>query len=89
MTPLFFGSAMTNFGGAILNAAITPLKPGPHHAWYGNSTSLSRFFRVCHQELQANMDPKHRDRVAFERFAQASLKKDAAGESCPYWEKKA
>jgi peptide chain release factor 3 len=69
-TPVFFGSAINNFGVEELLAAFVAHAPGP----------LPRNARERHVEpteealsgfvfkIQANMDPGHRDRIAFLRL---------------------
>lgn len=69
LAPMFFGSAMTNFGvGPFLNAFLE-LAPQPE----GRQTSSGpveperdRFSGFIFK-IQANMDPSHRDRLAFMR----------------------
>jgi peptide chain release factor 3 len=70
MTPVFFGSALNNFGVRELLGGIGDLAPSPRpqpalpHAIDPAGTKVSGFvFKV-----QANIDPQHRDRVAFLRL---------------------
>jgi peptide chain release factor 3 len=75
LTPVFFGSALKNFGvGALLNA-LAELAPPPRAQQADRRTvaatepSMSAFvFKV-----QANMDPNHRDRIAFVRLCSGKL----------------
>ncbi len=70
-TPMFFGSAINNFGVQEVLDALVELAPPP-----GPKTALqrtvqpteSRFSGVVFK-IQANMDPAHRDRIAFLRVA--------------------
>jgi peptide chain release factor 3 len=70
-TPMFFGSAINNFGVKEVLDALVDLAPPP-----GVRTTLqrevkpdeSRFSGVVFK-IQANMDPAHRDRIAFVRVA--------------------
>ncbi|HEU4570320.1 MAG TPA: peptide chain release factor 3 [Gemmatimonadales bacterium] len=69
MTPVFFGSALTNFGvepflHAFIHLAPSPL---PREADTGPVDPLTPAFTGFVFKIQANMDPKHRDRVAFLR----------------------
>ncbi|MFP5509200.1 MAG: peptide chain release factor 3 [Paracoccaceae bacterium] len=71
MTPIWFGSAINSFGVKELMDGIGHLGPEPQpqraepRAILPEETNVSGFvFKV-----QANMDPKHRDRVAFVRLA--------------------
>lgn len=78
MTPVFFGSAMTNFGvEPFLNAFLDyALKPAPHSSTKGEITPTYPEFSGFVFKLQANMDPKHRDRVAFVRVCSGKFEKD-------------
>ena len=78
MTPVFFGSAMTNFGvEPFLNAFLDyALKPAPHSSTKGEITPTYPEFTGFVFKLQANMDPKHRDRVAFVRVCSGKFEKD-------------
>jgi peptide chain release factor 3 len=70
-TPMFFGSAINNFGVQEVLDALVDLAPPP-----SDRVALQR---VVHPEekkfsgvvfkIQANMDPAHRDRIAFLRVA--------------------
>ena len=77
MTPIWFGSAINSFGVKELMDGIGSLgpEPQPHSAEprqiSPEETKVSGFvFKV-----QANMDPKHRDRVAFLRMASGHFKR--------------
>ncbi|MEI6227041.1 MAG: hypothetical protein RL063_385 [Pseudomonadota bacterium] len=68
-TPVFFGSAINNFGVQSLLDAVIDLSPAP----LARNTS-SRVIEPDENKfsgfvfkIQANMDPKHRDRIAFLR----------------------
>ncbi|MBD1824007.1 peptide chain release factor 3 [Cyanobacteria bacterium FACHB-DQ100] len=78
MTPIFFGSAMTNFGVELfLNSFLDyALKPGTHHSTKGEIEPTYPEFSGFVFKLQANMDPKHRDRVAFVRVCSGKFEKD-------------
>lgn len=78
MTPVFFGSAMTNFGvEPFLNAFLDyALKPTPHDSTKGEIDPVYPEFTGFVFKLQANMDPKHRDRVAFVRVCSGKFEKD-------------
>ncbi len=68
-TPVFFGSAVNNFGVEELLAAFSTHAPGPQPRVARERTvapaeeALAGFVF----KIQANMDPSHRDRVAFMR----------------------
>jgi peptide chain release factor 3 len=69
-TPVFFGSAINNFGVEELLAAFTHDAPGPlpraarERTVAAEEPGLSGFVF----KIQANMDPAHRDRIAFLRL---------------------
>jgi peptide chain release factor 3 len=69
-TPVYFGSALQNFGIAELLAAIVDYAPCP-----GDIQTAQRVIEPGEPtfsgfvfKIQANMDPKHRDRIAFMRI---------------------
>ena len=78
MTPVFFGSAMTNFGVELfLNAFLDySLKPGSRRSTEGDIQPTYPEFTGFVFKLQANMDPRHRDRVAFIRICSGKFEKD-------------
>lgn len=80
MTPMFFGSAMTNFGVQLFLDSFLDyaLKPGPHTSTQGEVAPTYPDFSGFVFKLQANMDPKHRDRVAFIRVCSGKFEKDMA-----------
>ena len=70
LTPVFFGSALTNFGVEIflqnfLTMATTPL---PRKADIGVINPTDDDFSAFVFKIQANMNKAHRDRVAFMRI---------------------
>jgi peptide chain release factor 3 len=78
MTPVFFGSAMTNFGVELFLDAFLDyaLKPGARRSSQGDIDPTHPEFSGFVFKLQANMDPKHRDRVAFVRVCSGKFEKD-------------
>ena len=68
-TPVFFGSALTNFGVRKLLDAVIDLvpSPSPRPDIEGNPRPLDAPFSAFVFKMQANMDPSHRDRIAFMR----------------------
>ncbi|NRB06615.1 MAG: peptide chain release factor 3 [Richelia sp.] len=78
MTPVFFGSAMTNFGVELFLKYFLDyaLKPGVHNSTEGEIPPTYLEFSGFVFKLQANMDPKHRDRVAFIRVCTGKFEKD-------------
>jgi peptide chain release factor 3 len=78
MTPVFFGSAMTNFGVQLFLDSFLDyaLKPIPRRSTVGEVAPTEPNFSGFVFKLQANMDPKHRDRVAFVRVCSGKFEKD-------------
>ena len=69
LTPVFFGSAINNFGVREILDALVNWAPAPHaraaveRVVEPGEAKFSGFVF----KIQANMDPKHRDRIAFLR----------------------
>ena len=78
MTPVFFGSAMTNFGVELFLESFLDyaLKPGPRESTVGEVLPTREDFSGFVFKLQANMDPRHRDRIAFIRVCSGKFEKD-------------
>ncbi|AFY60242.1 peptide chain release factor 3 [Synechococcus sp. PCC 6312] len=78
MTPVFFGSAMTNFGVKLFleHFLEKALKPIAYRSNKGAIEPTTENFTGFVFKLQANMDPKHRDRVAFIRVCSGKFEKD-------------
>lgn len=68
-TPVFFGSALTNFGVRLLLDAVVDLAPAPSERADANGKprDLDAPLAGFVFKVQANMDPSHRDRIAFVR----------------------
>ncbi len=94
LTPVFFGSALTNFGVQTFLDTFLEFAPEPH----GHKTTtgdvidpLNKDFSGFVFKIQANMDPRHRDRIAFvrvvsgefERGMAVNLPRTGKGASCP------
>jgi peptide chain release factor 3 len=102
-TPVFFGSAINNFGVQLLLDGFLKHAPGPRgrhsstgagqasrlpqtdsHSGIGESRDGSPTFIAPEHpafsgfifKIQANMDPKHRDRIAFVRVCSGRFKRD-------------
>ncbi|KGG15354.1 MULTISPECIES: peptide chain release factor 3 [unclassified Prochlorococcus] len=78
LTPVFFGSAMTNFGVKPFLDSFLDMAQGPvaRNAIDGPVDPLRSTFTGFVFKLQANMDPRHRDRVAFVRVCSGRFEKD-------------
>ena len=69
-TPLFVGSALTNFGVRMLLDAVVDLAPAPSPRLDVDDQPrpIDAPFSAFVFKVQANMDPSHRDRIAFARI---------------------
>ncbi len=70
LTPVFFGSALTNFGVRTFLEHFLKMTqpPMPRTSDKGVIDTVLEPFSAFVFKIQANMDPKHRDRVAFMRI---------------------
>ncbi len=70
LTPVFFGSALTNFGVEIfLNSFLKmTTAPLPRNSDTGLIDPVSKAFSAFVFKIQANMNKAHRDRIAFMRI---------------------
>jgi len=71
-TPVFFGSALANFGVRLLLEGFAELAPSPGPQAVAEPAGdgprpVDAPFSALVFKVQANMDPRHRDRVAFLR----------------------
>ncbi len=78
LTPVYFGSALNNFGIQELLNGFVDYAPGP----LGRTTDTGARvepsdpeFKAFVFKIQANMDPQHRDRVAFCRICSGSYER--------------
>ena len=77
-TPVFFGSAATNFGiGPFLDRFVTLAPPpGPRETQGGGARDVTDpAFSAFVFKIQANMDPSHRDRLCFVRVCSGRYEK--------------
>jgi peptide chain release factor 3 len=76
--PVFFGSAMNNFGVQHMLERFLELAPSPQHRMSGevpiepDNAAFSGFIF----KIQANMNPKHRDRAVFVRIVSGAFERD-------------
>jgi len=77
LTPVFFGSAINNFGvREILNALLDWAQPpGERNATVRMVAPTEKAFSGFVFKIQANMDPAHRDRIAFLRICSGRFEK--------------
>lgn len=78
LTPVFFGSALTNFGvepflEEFLDITTSPL---PRESSAGKIDVFDKEFSAFVFKIQANMNPAHRDRIAFMRICSGMFKKN-------------
>ncbi|MBS4772588.1 MAG: peptide chain release factor 3 [Proteobacteria bacterium] len=77
MTPVFFGSAINNFGVREVLEGLCAMAPAPRphptveRLVAPEENKVSGFIF----KIQANMDPKHRDRIAFMRICSGHFKR--------------
>lgn len=76
MTPVFFGSALNNFGIEPFLEALLDLAPAPGLLGNEPIDPNDETFRGVVFKIQANMDPRHRDRMAFLRVLSGQFEKD-------------
>ncbi len=79
-TPVLFGSALDNFGLEALLEALETLAPSPQPRMTetGLVSPVAPGFSGFVFKIQANMNRKHRDRVAFVRICSGVFEKDMA-----------
>jgi len=77
-TPVFFGSAVTNFGVQLFLDDFVRMapSPAPRRSQGGTIAPLDERFSGFVFKIQANMDPRHRDRVAFVRICSGRFERD-------------
>lgn len=78
LSPVFFGSAVNNFGVQLLLDSFLDLAPSPRPR-HVNGQSLDPAdpeFSGFIFKIQANMDPRHRDRLAFVRICSGRFERD-------------
>ena len=77
LTPLFFGSAVTNFGVEPFLEAFLSITPPPlsRTADIGEIAPTEPYFSGFIFKIQANMNPAHRDRLAFVRVVSGEFQK--------------
>jgi peptide chain release factor 3 len=77
LTPVYFGSALKQFGIDELIAAIAEYAPPPRPqpSSIGTIDPLAKDVTGFIFKVQANMDPQHRDRIAFMRLCSGTFKR--------------
>jgi peptide chain release factor 3 len=78
LTPVFFGSAINNFGVQLLLDGFIDyaVSPAPRRSMDTVISPDSCTFSGFIFKIQANMDPKHRDRIAFMRVCSGKFERD-------------
>ena len=79
LSPVFFGSALTNFGVEPFLEAFLQMTPAPlaRVADCGEIDPFSPDFSAFVFKIQANMNKAHRDRLAFMRICSGKFERDA------------
>ncbi|MBU6476068.1 MAG: peptide chain release factor 3, partial [Alphaproteobacteria bacterium] len=77
LSPVFFGSALNNFGVRELLGGLKKFAPPPQPQPAVERTIETTESKVTGFvfKIQANMDPKHRDRIAFTRLSSGHFKR--------------
>jgi len=77
LTPVFFGSAMTNFGVRPFLEEFLRLAPPPiaRNSSQGEIKPENKDFSAFVFKIQANMNPAHRDRLAFIRICSGKFQR--------------
>jgi peptide chain release factor 3 len=77
LTPVFFGTALSNFGIREMLDYFVQWAPAPHHRDAGERVVQANEpkFTGFVFKIQANMDPKHRDRIAFMRICSGTYER--------------
>ena len=77
ITPVFFGSAITNFGVESFLQRLIELAPPPQgmESSLGTIQPESGFFSGFMYKMQANMNKSHRDRIAFFRIVSGKFER--------------
>jgi len=78
LTPVFFGSALNNFGVEPFLEALLKIAPSPRarESNIGSIEPTNEAFSGIVFKIQANMDPQHRDSLAFMRVCSGKFEKD-------------
>ncbi len=78
LTPVFFGSALTNYGVEHFLRGFLRLCPPPQarKADIGMVSANRKDFAGFVFKIQANLDPRHRDRIAFVRVCSGRFRRD-------------
>jgi len=78
LTPVFFGSAANNFGVQLMMDRFLELAPPPTSRKFAGGVveATEKGFSGFVFKIQANMNPKHRDRVAFIRVVSGTFERD-------------
>jgi len=77
LSPVFFGSALNNFGVREILAGLKKFAPSPQPQKTAEREIETTEDKVTSFifKIQANMDPKHRDRIAFARICSGHFKR--------------
>jgi len=77
LTPMFFGSAMSNFGIQAFLEEFIQMAPCPSSRFAGEQEidPIKQDFTGFVFKIQANMNPAHRDRLAFLRICSGKFEK--------------
>lgn len=78
LSPMFFGSAMTNFGVQAFLERFLEMSPTPQPRLLQDGSTIepdNEAFSAFVFKIQANMNPAHRDRISFMRICSGTFDK--------------
>ncbi|MEM1348148.1 MAG: peptide chain release factor 3, partial [Myxococcota bacterium] len=76
LSPMFFGSAMSNYGVEPFLEHFLDMAPSPKEAGIVDVDPAEAEFSGFVFKIQANMNPAHRDRIAFLRVTSGRYERD-------------
>lgn len=84
LSPVFFGSALNNFGVQELLDCFIDIAPPPQNKDANGLLvkPLDPYFSGFIFKIHANMDPKHRDRLAFVKIVSGVFKRNTSYKHC-------
>ena len=77
LSPIFFGTALSDFGVTVFLDHFLRISPPPsdRKTTTGKVSPLDKFFSGFIFKIQANMNPSHRDRIAFLRICSGKFER--------------
>ena len=80
LSPVFFGTALSDFGVTVFLEHFLKISPPPSNrkTTTGSVSPTDEFFSGFIFKIQANMNPSHRDRLAFLRICSGTFERGMA-----------